>query len=120
MIERGDFFPRLLTFCGSLGRSMKRRILHGAQRILASGDPKAPQAQLRWFFPIYSTISSEAVSAGDILETKAPFSNNNMNHRGTMYAGITWMAAGVLGGLAYLVDLQDFGRAWAVVKSKQS
>ena len=47
MIERGDFFPRLLTFRGSLGRSMKRRILHGAQRILASGDPKAPQAQLR-------------------------------------------------------------------------
>tara|TARA_B100000212_G_C27127078_1_gene427479 strand:- start:20 stop:610 length:591 start_codon:yes stop_codon:yes gene_type:complete len=115
-IERGDFFSKLLTFCGTLGRSMKQSRLHGAQRILGSGDPKNLQAQLRKVLPIYSTISLEVVSADDILETKVPLSTNNMNHLGTMHAGITWMAAEVLGGLAYLGHWQDFGQAWAAVK----
>ena len=99
---------------------MKQSQLYGAQRILSSGDPKKLQAQLRKALPIYSTISLEVVSADDILETKVPLSSDNMNHLGTMHAGITWMAAEVLGGLAYLGHSQDFGRAWAVVKSKQS
>ena len=115
-IERGDFFSKLLTFCGTLGRSMKQSRLHGAQRILGSGDPKNLQAELRKVLPIYSTISLEVVSADDILETKVPLSTNNMNHLGTMHAGITWMAAEVLGGLAYLGHSQDFGQAWAAVK----
>jgi len=115
-IERGDFFSKLLTFCGTLGRSMKQSRSHGAQQILGSGDPKNLQAQLRKVLPIYSTISLEVVSADDILETKVPLSTNNMNHLGTMHAGITWMAAEVLGGLAYLGHSQDFGQAWAAVK----
>ena len=95
---------------------MKQSQLHGAQRILSSGDPKKLQAQLRRVLPIYSTISLEVVSADDILETKVPLSTDNMNHLGTMHAGITWMAAEVLGGLAYLGHSQDFGQAWAAVK----
>ena len=95
---------------------MKQSQLHGAQRILGSADPKTLQAQLRKVLPIYSTISLEIVSADDILETKVPLSTNNMNHLGTMHAGITWMAAEVLGGLAYLGHSQDFGQAWAAVK----
>tara|TARA_Y100000766_G_scaffold23865_1_gene16542 strand:- start:220 stop:738 length:519 start_codon:yes stop_codon:yes gene_type:complete len=95
---------------------MKQSQLHGAQRILGGGDPKSLQAQLRKVLPIYSTISLEVVSADDILETKVPLSTNNMNHLGTMHAGITWMAAEVLGGLAYLGHSQDFGQAWAAVK----
>ena len=58
----------------------------------------------------------EIVSADDILETKVPLSTDNMNHLGTMHAGITWMAAEVLGGLAYVGHSQDFGQAWAAVK----
>ena len=115
-IERGDFFSKLLTFFGTLGRSMKQSQLHGAQRILSSGNPKKLQAQLREVLPIYSTISLEVVSADEILETKVPLSTNNMNHLGTMHAGITWMAAEVLGGIAYLGHSQDFGQAWAAVK----
>ncbi len=90
--------------------------LNGAQRILGSGDPKNLQAQLRKVLPIYSNISLEVVSADDILETKVPLSTDNMTHLGTMHAGITWMAAEVLGGLAYLGHSQDFGQAWAAVK----
>ena len=95
---------------------MKQSKLDGAQRILGSADPKHLQAQLREVLPIYSIISLEVVCADDILETKVPLSNNNMNHLGTMHAGITWMAAEVLGGLAYLGHSQDFGQAWAAVK----
>ena len=95
---------------------MKQTKLHGAQRILGSVNPKDLQAQLREVLPIYSTISLEVVSADDTLETKVPLSNNNMNHLGTMHAGITWMAAEVLGGLAYLGHSKDFGQAWAAVK----
>ena len=95
---------------------MKQSELHGGQRILGSGKPKKLQAQLRKVFPIYSAISLEVVSADDILETKVPLSTNNMNHLGTMHAGITWMAAEVLGGLAYLGYSQDLGQAWAAVK----
>ena len=81
---------------------MKQTKLHGAQQILGSADPKDLQAQLREVLPIYSVISLEVVCADDILEAKVPLSKNNMNHLGTMHAGITWMAAEVLGGLAYL------------------
>ena len=95
---------------------MKQSQLHGAQQILGRGDPKNLQAQPRKVLPIYSTISLEIVSADDILETKVPLSANNMNHLGTMHAGITWMAAEVLGGLAYLGHSQDFGQAWAAAK----
>ena len=95
---------------------MNQSQVHGAQRILGSGDSKNLQAQLRKVLPIYSTISLEVVSADDILETKVPLSTHNMNHLGTMHAGITWMAAEVLGGLAYLGHSQDFGQAWAAVK----
>ena len=95
---------------------MKQSKLHGAQQILGSADPKDLQAQLREVLPIYSIISLEVVCADDILETKVPLSNNNMNHLGTMHAGITWMAAEVLGGLAYLGHSEDFGQAWAAVK----
>ena len=116
MIEPGGFFSRLLTFCGTLEQIMMQTDLHGAKRILGGGDPKDLQAQLREVLPIYSTISLEVVSADDILETKVPLSNNNMNHLGTMHAGITWMAAEVLGGLAYLGHSQNFGQAWAAVK----
>lgn len=96
---------------------MKPSKLRGAQRIQGSANPKDLQAQLHEVLPIYSTISLEVVSAGDVLETKVPLKNNNMNHLGTMHAGITWMAAEVLGGLAYLGHPQDFGQAWAAVKS---
>lgn len=116
MNEPGGFFHRLLTFCGTLEQTMMQTDLHGAQRILGGGDPKDLQAQLREVLPIYSTISLEVVSADDILETKVPLSNNNMNHLGTMHAGITWMAAEVLGGLAYLGHSQNLGQAWAAVK----
>ena len=95
---------------------MKRSKLHGARQILGSVNPKELQAQLREVLPIYSTISLEVVSADDTLEAKVPLSKNNMNHLGTMHAGITWMAAEVLGGLAYLGHSQDFGQAWAAVK----
>ena len=95
---------------------MKQSKLHGAQQILGSADPKDLQAQLREVLPIYSVISLEVVCADDILEAKVPLSKNNMNHLGTMHAGITWMAAEVLGGLAYLGHSQDFGQAWAAVK----
>ena len=95
---------------------MKQSKLQGAQRILGSADPKDLQAQLREVLPIYSIISLEVVCADDILETKVPLSNNNINHLGTMHAGITWMAAEVLGGLAYLGHSEDFGQAWAAVK----
>ena len=96
---------------------MKQSKLHSAQRIQGSGNPKDLQARLHKVLPIYSTISLEVVSAGDVLETKVPLKDNNMNHLGTMHAGITWMAAEVLGGLAYLGHSQDFGQAWAAVKS---
>ena len=95
---------------------MKQGKIHGAQRILSSGNPKDLEAQLHEVLPIYSTISLEIVSADDVLETKVPLSKNNMNHLGTMHAGITWMAAEVLGGLAYLGHSKDFGQAWAAVK----
>jgi len=95
---------------------MKQSKLHGARQILGSANPKDLQAQLREVLPIYSTISLEVVSADDTLETKVPLSNSNMNHLGTMHAGITWMAAEVLGGLAYLGHSKDFGQAWAAVK----
>ena len=95
---------------------MEQSKLHGARRILGSVNPKDLQAQLREVLSIYSTISLDVVSPGDTLETKVPLSNNNMNHLGTMHAGITWMAAEVLGGLAYLGHSKDFGQAWAAVK----
>jgi len=95
---------------------MKQSKVHGARQILGSASPKDLQAQLREVLPIYSTISLEVVSADDTLETKVPLSNSNMNHLGTMHAGITWMAAEVLGGLAYLGHSKDFGQAWAAVK----
>ena len=95
---------------------MKQSKLHGAQQILGSADPKDLQAQLREVLPIYSVISLEVVRSDDILEAKVPLSKNSMNHLGTMHAGITWMAAEVLGGLAYLGHSQDFGQAWAAVK----
>ena len=118
-IKVGDFAPKLVSFCGTLVRNMKQSELHGWQRILGSGDPKNLQAQLREVFPIYSAISLEIMSADDMPETKAPLNTNNVNHLGTMHAGITWMAAEALGGLAHLGHSQDCGQPWAAVKGME-
>jgi thioesterase domain-containing protein len=78
-------------------------------------DPTQATATLHELLPIFASMGVVVERLDEVLECSVPLSRLNRNHLGTMYAGVLWSAAEVLGGLLSLAHRDELGPCAAIV-----